>query len=321
MTSQDVYRYAACMIELQRKLLGDSIRNAAFHAALQRVIVPGESTVVDIGAGTGFLSFLALKLGAKHATLIESGEVLQIAKVLAKRNGIRNCTFIQKHSTEVRDIPKADIVLSETLGNFALEENIIESLEDGKRFLKPGGYLIPGKIAQFVSPVTKDRLSKEIDVFSSLGYGLAFDEARDVALNNMYVKTIRTTDLLSADSAQVFDVIDFSKKNASIRESAVRWTADRAVTFFGFALWWTSELVPGVELSTSPFAKPTHWEQIYLPLLKPIALEKGETCELLMHSDSRLEIKINLRWTVRQLDASGKEKTMQKMDMRKGFLN
>ncbi|TAM24655.1 MAG: ribonucleotide-diphosphate reductase subunit beta, partial [Nevskiaceae bacterium] len=32
-------------IELHRKLLGDEARNAAFHAALKSVIVPGKSTV------------------------------------------------------------------------------------------------------------------------------------------------------------------------------------------------------------------------------------------------------------------------------------
>jgi predicted RNA methylase len=38
----------------------------------------------------------------------------------------------------------ADIVISETLGAFALEENIIENMREGKRVLKPKGTLIPG---------------------------------------------------------------------------------------------------------------------------------------------------------------------------------
>ena len=51
-------------IEYHRTLLADRVRNAAFHAALQRVIVAGKTTVADIGAGTGFLGFMAAKLGA-----------------------------------------------------------------------------------------------------------------------------------------------------------------------------------------------------------------------------------------------------------------
>ena len=48
-------------IELHRKLLGDTVRNDALGAALARVLKPGMS-VADIGAGTGFLSFLARRL-------------------------------------------------------------------------------------------------------------------------------------------------------------------------------------------------------------------------------------------------------------------
>ncbi len=57
-------------IELHRKLLGDRVRNEAFQAALKKVIKPGKTTVADLGAGTGFLSFLARQLGAQHCTLI-----------------------------------------------------------------------------------------------------------------------------------------------------------------------------------------------------------------------------------------------------------
>ena len=54
------------MLELQRKLLGDRGRNAAFRKALKTAIAPGKSVVLDLGSGTGFLSFLAERLGAKE---------------------------------------------------------------------------------------------------------------------------------------------------------------------------------------------------------------------------------------------------------------
>ena len=58
------------MIELQRKLMGDKVRNDAFHKALKKVIVPGRSVVADIGSGTGFLSFLAEDLDFRTLNLI-----------------------------------------------------------------------------------------------------------------------------------------------------------------------------------------------------------------------------------------------------------
>ncbi len=310
------------MIELQRKLLGDRVRNTAFRRALQKVIVQGKTVLVDLGSGTGYLSFLASKLGAKHCYGYEVGEVADTSRALAKRNGIKCCTFVRAHSTDIDMPPVADVLLSETLGNYALEENIIETIEDGKRFLKKGGTIIPAQIDQFVCPVTSDRLQKEIDIWDRVGDGLDFHEARVIALNNIYVKTIKKRDLLvNPDAIRRFDTIDFSKKCASRRRSNVRYEMSAPETVYGFALWWDVTLVEGVHLSTSPMASATHWEQIYLPLLAPVSLKKGQSLELLIDSDSRFEVKINLRWTVRILDARGEEMSVQALDMRKGFLS
>lgn len=305
------------MIELQRKLIGDSVRNTAFEAALKKVVKKGD-TVIDLGSGTGFLGFLASRLGAKNVIMIESGEILEVSKKLAARNGIKNCTFIKKHSTLVRDIPTCDVLVSETLGNYALEENIIESVENAKRFLKPGGIIIPGKITQYVCPVTSDRLRKDVDVWTDVGFDLSFEEAREISLNNMYVKTVRPYDLLN-NGAQEWDVIDFAKKNKSVRTKMLTWKD--ATPIHGFALWWDAELVPGVHLSTAPDKPATHWEQIYLPLLESVTLKKGERLELMLMSDSRYDVKINLAWNVRVFAASGTLVSDQTLDMSRGYIS
>src|SRR6185436_20244813 len=69
-------------IELHRKLLGDAVRNAALADALKRTIKPG-MTVADLGAGTGFLSFLARRLGASQCHLYEYTATLELAQQLA----------------------------------------------------------------------------------------------------------------------------------------------------------------------------------------------------------------------------------------------
>jgi SAM-dependent methyltransferase len=277
--------------------------------------------VIDLGSGTGFLGFLASQLGAKSVTCIESGDVIGISHALAKRNKITNCTFLQQHSTQVKNLPRADILVSETLGNYALEENIIESIEDGKRFLKEDGVIIPGKITQIVCPVSSDRLQRDIDVWDA-GFDLDFQEARDVSLHNIYVKTVNKEDLLAEkDAIRRFDTIDFSKKNTSVRTGEEMWVFTKPTTVSGFALWWDAKLVPGITLSTSPMEKPTHWEQIYLPLLTPVVLKPGESLVWRFTSDSRWKVKINLVWNVTHLDTAGKQLSVQELDMRKGYLS
>ena len=132
------------LIEFHRKMLADEVRSAAFEAALRRVIAPGETTVADIGAGTGVLGFMAQRLGAREVHLIEHGPVIELAARIADANAIPGLHFWQTNSGEILDPPQVDVVVAEVLGNLALEENALETLADARRFLKEGGTLIPG---------------------------------------------------------------------------------------------------------------------------------------------------------------------------------
>ena len=176
-------------IEYHRTLIADRVRNDAFEAALRGVIKKGVTTVADIGAGTGLLALMAAKLGAREVFLYETAEVAGVAAKILKANGARNCHLIPCHSTEMVDPPKVDVVVSETLGNYALEEHIIETLADAKkRFLKPGGVIIPRRIEQFVAPVVSDRIQREFAAWDATGFDLSV--ARAMSLNNIYVRTL-----------------------------------------------------------------------------------------------------------------------------------
>jgi SAM-dependent methyltransferase len=303
-------------IELHRKLLGDKVRNDALAEALERVIRPGMS-VADIGAGSGFLSFLARKLGAAECHLYEYTGALSLARELAQRNKVTGLTFVQAHSSEVKKPPRADVVISETLGNFALEEGLLETLVDARRFLKPDGVLIPCALMQFVAPVTSPRLQQEIDVFASSSHGLDLSPAREVALNNMYVKAVRAEEL--GDPRQ-WDRIEFGAKGkapSSLRKGGARWSSLKDTTVHGFALWWQVELVTGVVLSTSPMAAPTHWEQVYLPLLEPVRLQDAQELDLALTSDTRDGVR--LVWETRVM-LYDKPIASQRQDLARGRL-
>lgn len=192
-------------IEFHRKMLADRLRSQAFAAALRQVIVPGQSTVADIGAGTGILGFMARRLGAREVHLVEQGDVLELAARLATDNGIDGLHFWQAHSTEILDPPQVDVVVAEILGNFALEENALETLADARRFLRPGGVLIPSRLEQWIAPVTGSRLRDELCSWDDSPMQLDFGAARAMSFDNIYVRSIRPDELLSADAARCWD--------------------------------------------------------------------------------------------------------------------
>ena len=333
------------MIEFQRLILGDARRNELFAAALKRLIVPGKTTVADLGSGTGFLAFVASRLGAKQCWLYETSELLELSREIAKQNGLENCVFVRAHSLEVGNPPRADVVISETLGNLALEENTLETLQDAPRFLAPGGVMIPQKLEQFVAPVTSARCFDALDIWPRVGPAagvkLDYSAARRVCFDNVYVRSFKPGDLLpdgdvekevggTRRSARVFDAIDFRRKTSSVRRATVEWKLAKPATIYGFALWWRCALLEGegaakpeIALSTAPDAPATHWEQIWLPPAHasgPIAAKAGETLRLAIECDSRPEVKINLKWKTTLLDRAGKSRVATSQDMQKGYL-
>lgn len=307
-------------IEYQRLIMSDRVRTDTFAKALRQTVTPG-CTVIDVGSGTGFLAFLARKLGAERCILIErEEEFLELSQLVARKNGIRGCEFLHAHSAEIRGLPRADLVISETLGNFAYEENILETLADARRFLKKGGVMIPRRIEQYVAPLVTPDLWREIASWDHVGHDLDWSAARKKSMNNMYVKIVRPQDLLpGTGAAKRWDDTDLTgEKLRSIRTGELQWRIGSPVTIYGFALWWVCTLIPGIALSTSPNESPTHWQQIFLPVEQPLRLAKGETLRLRVRSDSRPAVKINVSWTAEQVTSSGKTMGSQSMDMRKG---
>ena len=303
-------------IEYHRTLIADRVRNEAFEKALGTVIKRGETSVADIGAGTGLLALMAVKCGARDVFLYETAEVAGVAAKVLKANGARNCHLIPCHSTEMVDPPRVDVIVSETLGNYALEEHIIETLADAKkRFLKPGGTMIPRRIEQYVAPVVGDRIHREFAAWDETGFEMSV--ARAMSLNNIYVRTLASEELLEA---KLWDTVELGSDARSARKGEASWKLRRAVSIYGFAVWWRAELVPGVTLSTAPDAPRTHWEQLYFPLLSPIAAKAGETVSVALRSRTSQEGGTHVAWTAKHVDGKGAEVARQALNLDKGYL-
>ena len=309
-------------IEYHRTMLADGVRNRAFHASLKRVIVPGQSIVADIGCGTGLLGFMAAKLGAKQVFMLEKAEIVDVARKLARHNGIRNIEIVPAHSAEVEPPMRCDVVVSETLGNYAFEENIIETLADVRnRYLEPDGVLIPARVAQYVAPVVAPKYHRDLSTWDEVGFGLDFEPAKTKGFNNLYVRTFAPKDLLDdGKSAICWDRVDFMKQPKTARSGDASFTLRRPETIGGVALWWTTELADGISLGTGPADPKTHWEQLYLPALEPLALATGETLRVKLRSTTSYAEGTNVKWTLSVLDAKGRERAKQALDLNKGFL-
>lgn len=309
-------------IEYHRTLIADAVRNAALYSAMKALIRPGETTVADIGAGTGLLGLMAAKLGAKEVFLYEVGEVAAVAERAIERSGFENCHLMPCHSTEMHEPPKVDLIVSETLGNYAFEEDIVATINDArKRFLKKGGKVLPQAISQFVQPVTAPRLHRELTVWSETGrrYGIDLSDAERMSLNNVYVRRLRGSELLPSGARQ-WDRLDFGRNNSANRSGEAQWQVASVTTVYGFAVWWEAELLEGLSISTGPQAAKTHWEQLYFPMERVLQVPEGGELRFKMASRSSPEAGTHLKWQAEVSTAAGAPVDRVMMDLDKGYL-
>src|SRR5258708_16073324 len=145
---------------VQERLLLDKIRCDAYHEAIQRTVKPGD-VVVDLGAGTGLLSFFALQAGARQVYAIEMTGIADTAAELIEANGFRDrITLIRKSSWKAHLPERCDVLVTETLSTFCFDtENAIEFVADAReRFLKPGGRIVPESADTFLLPVSSEAI-------------------------------------------------------------------------------------------------------------------------------------------------------------------
>ncbi|WP_413578119.1 50S ribosomal protein L11 methyltransferase [Bdellovibrio sp. HCB290] len=106
-----------------------------------------EKIVLEIGAGSGLMSVLAIRHGAKHVYCCEANSLLAAAaEQLIIRMGLKDqITIFKSFSTDIptEAIPKVDIVLHELFASDPFAEDVIHSLRDAKRFMKPDAIFVP----------------------------------------------------------------------------------------------------------------------------------------------------------------------------------
>eukprot|EP00913_Durusdinium_trenchii_P018092 g17000.t1 len=150
-------------------MLRDAARNEPYRAALERALRHRpNATVMDIGTGSGFLAMLAAKYGAKKVYAIEgSSEIARVASRLSRANGFAGILdVIPKHLEDIteEDVPlgSVDIIVSELFSHFLVGEVGLQVVTEAKRFLKPGGLILPSQARIKLSPFADPTLGAEL---------------------------------------------------------------------------------------------------------------------------------------------------------------
>lgn len=277
------------------KMLTDHIRIQAYRQAIFQTVRPGD-VVVDLGCGSGVLAFFACQAEAQRVYAIESEEVIEMARLVCTRNGFQDrIVFLNDASFRVELPELADVLLTETMGSFGLDEGLLGSLIDGRdRFLKKGGRLIPQSLELFLVPVELPGFYDHmVDFWTNGRFGIDFSPIRRFAANNFHPLKLHKEAFLSPPVSLVR--LQLAEAKSSNVQKAVSFYATRRGRVYGLAGWFSVELAPGLSLSNGPENLASHWGLAFFPLAEPVRVDRGNRIRATIHSQSNGEL---WRWRV-----------------------
>jgi protein arginine N-methyltransferase 1 len=270
-------------------MLNDRTRTSRFIAGIQEVVSPRD-IVADIGTGTGVLAVAAARAGARHVYAIEASSVAKLAKDIFRLNGFADrITLIEGWSTQVTLPEKADVLVSEIVGDEPLAENVLEITHDAiKRFAKPDARLIPAKVRIFGLPVAIPRgeLAKHTFVVETLQqwrswYGIDFSSLVEATRNAPHPFSIhpflaRQWETLG-EPVLLADV-DFKKAEQRWIDHTLPVSAKTAGLLDGLLEYFELDLGPTTGLSTHPgqVDETNHWLSPVWIFPNPMRLEPGD---------------------------------------------
>jgi hypothetical protein len=275
-----------------REMLVDAVRTNAYADAIARTVRPGD-VVLDLGSGSGVLAMLACRAGARRVFAVEQGHIADVAAILIASN---NCgdriELIHKRSFDVELPERANVLITETLGNLGFDEMIVPSILDArKRLLTGDARLIPSRVALIAAPVeAADLYEREVGSWNRPFVGIDFSPIRIFAANQVRIVDLEERALL-APPAQLLDVDLATVQSAEISGGA-RFTVARDGVLHGFGVWFVAALADDVRLSNEPPLRTPNWRQALLPVEQPDAVSCGSEVTLEIDSADAL----NWRW-------------------------
>lgn len=263
------------VLDYHLSMLLDTDRLDSYKRAIDASVKPGD-VVVDIGCGTGILSFMACEAGARKVYAIEGGPVIEAARELAIDNGFADrIEFLSGWSIDMGIPEPADVLITETIGNAGLDEGIIAWTADARgRLLRPGATLLPQRLRLWVGAAEAFDDHALISDWRITGLPYDYSSAHRRAARTLWFADITPGKLLG--QPELAADIDLLTAPDELTAAAGAVQVDRDGTLHGMACWFDSLLCAGVTVDNAPPRADSSWSQGFLPLAEPLEVFAGD---------------------------------------------
>lgn len=262
----------------QAWLLLDEVRVAAYARAIRAAIKPSD-VVADIGTGNGVLAVLAAKAGARKVYAVEAGGIADLATRVFRENGVDGrVELLRGDARDVRFPEPPTVVVSETLGTFGIDENMVALFRVLKPRCAPGVRFIPHTLRMCFAAAWDERLAVDLPRFSDIE-GVSFDELRKRLVQRPSARYLLADQLRGPGVCAASIALSAAELPNRYRCAL---TVDRTCSVNTIGAWFEAVLGDGIVLSTSPELPRTSWINMKFPIVP----------ELTLSPDQRLEVEI-----------------------------
>jgi len=267
------------VLDYHARMLDDRERVERFEQAIAAAVRPG-AVVADLGCGTGILSLLCCRAGARRVYAIEAGPVGRWTKQVIAANGFaERVEVLRGVSTEISLPEKVDLIVSETIGSAAFDEGIVGFVGDARRrFLAPGGAIIPRRLVLWAAPVADATLHHLlVGRWGEPVRGADLSALCGVAARQLHLSSFAPEQLCAPPRPLI--TVDLTANEDLFVAGQAEFSLVSEGPIVGFAIGFDAEVGDGIGLTNRP---PTalHWSQGFLPLEQPLQAGTGARVRL-----------------------------------------
>lgn len=276
----DSYGY----INIHEDMIKDEVRTRSYYNAIKKnTHLFKDKIVLDIGSGTGILSFFAAKHGAKHVYSIEKSDIIYTAIKIRDTNNLTDkITFIKGLAENIElPVEKVDIIISEWMGYCLLYENMLDTVIYCRdKWLKDGGLIFPDKASMYIAGIEDSLYREEKFDFWTNCYGFDFRPVIPILKEEVVIDYVDKRFIVT-DSCKILD-LDLYKCTPEDLSfvTSFQLKMKRKDFIHALVIWFDivfSACHTPESFTTGPYGALTHWKQIVLYTDDVITAEKNES--------------------------------------------